>query len=198
MPVVHQFWPPGLWGPNLCTPVTSHTPCGSGENGCWLQTFRIFPVERFKRSLYWTIWRTVAVHSCPLSMINAAKLGIRATWFMCCSFRTHFKGAGWSTAIARVQLALVYRESRWGRDTPQKAWLKHSNRVQIALACRHSASGHGVSCIHAARVVANLWCLCALPSLIAVTYCLLLVALCHHSFCTYNAQLARPIMLCIV
>ena len=30
-----------------------------------------------------------------------------------------------------------------------KGWLKNSNRVQIALECRHS--GHRVSCIHGAR-----------------------------------------------
>ena len=46
---------------------------------------------------------TVAVQPCLPSMIHAAKLGIRATTtvvqFMRCSFRTHFKGAGYSTAI---------------------------------------------------------------------------------------------------
>ena len=38
------------------------------------------------------------------------------------------------------------------QNTLQRGWLKHSNRVQIALACRYR-----VSCIHAARVAAYLW-----------------------------------------
>ena len=44
-----------------------------------------------------------AVQSCPPSMIYNAQSGIQATTtvvlFMCCSFRTHFKGAGRNTAI---------------------------------------------------------------------------------------------------
>ena len=41
------------------------------------------------------------------------------------------------------------------QDTLQRAWLKHGNRVQIALVSSHSTSGHKVSCTHAARVAAN-------------------------------------------
>ena len=40
---------------NLFAPVTSRAPCGWGENGCLSRTFRIFPAERFKWSLYRTI-----------------------------------------------------------------------------------------------------------------------------------------------
>ena len=77
---------------------------------------------------------TVVVQSCLPSMIYAAKWGIWATTtvarFIRFSFRTHFKGASWSTATG---------------------------------------------------------CTLLLPPLIAVTCCLLLAAICRHSFYTCNA-----------
>ena len=83
---------------------------------------------------------TAAVQPCPPSMIYAAKSGRQATTtfvhFMCCCFRTHFR-----------------------------AWLEHSNRVQIAIACRHSV--HGVSCIHCATVAAT-HCVCCRPWLLSL------------------------------
>ena len=107
---------------------------------------------------------TAAVQPCLPPMIYAVKSRIQATTtvvqFMRCSFKTHFKGAGWSTVIEcslLLRTGTAYRESRQDRGTLYRAWLKHGNRVQIALACRHSASGHRVSCICAARVAAYLW-----------------------------------------
>ena len=46
------------------------------------------------------------------------------------------------------------------QDTPQRGKLKHSDRVHISLACRHSV--HGISCIHAAKVAAR-HCACCCP-----------------------------------
>ena len=69
------------------------------------------------------------------------------------------------------------------QDTPQRAWLKHSNREQIVLACRHSE--HGVSCVHGVRVAAT-HCVCCCPRLQS------LAAYCGHSICTCNAQLGSP------
>ena len=100
----------------------------------------------------------VAVQPCPPSMIFLAKSGRRAT-------------------LQLYSYALQFQ------DTLQRDWLKHSNRVQIALARRHS--GHRVPCIYCARVAAK-HCVCCCPWLQS------LAAYCCHSFCTCNAQLGSP------
>ena len=87
-----------------------------------LVNIKWIPVRRWIMSLwavlvshFWAWWwfhvqsplipssDNLAVQSCPPSMMYAVQSGIRATttvvWFMHYSFRTHFKGAGWSMAI---------------------------------------------------------------------------------------------------
>ena len=104
-------------------------------------------------------------------MIYAAKLRIQVTTtvvqFVCCSFRTHFKGVGWSSLL--LCAGTEYRESHRDRDALQRGWLKHGNRVQISLACRHCR--HRVSCIHGTRVAAK-HCVRCCPWLQSLaTYC---------------------------
>ena len=138
----------------ICTcPHHAHG-VAQGKNGCSSQRFQIS--LRVLQMIIILTDTIAAVQSCPPSMMYDAQLGIRATTtvvlFMCCSFRTHFKGAGQNMAIGCnliLHAGTAYRESRRGRDILQRGWLKYGNRLQIALACRHS--GHRVSCTNAAR-----------------------------------------------
>ena len=92
---------------------------------------------------------TVAVEPCPSSMIYTAKSWTRATttvaWFMRCSFRTRFKGAGWSTAMYIVQIALVCWNGghRVSCILGTRVAAKHCVRCRpwlqsLAAYCRHS------------------------------------------------------------
>ena len=87
-----------------------------GENGCCLWTFLIFLAEHFKWSLYWTKWK------------QQSKLA-RHQWYTL-----------WNCEYER--LLQLYSYVLQFQNTLQWGWLKHSNRMQIALACRH-----GVSCL---------------------------------------------------
>ena len=81
----------------------------------------------------------------------------------------------------------AYRESRQGRDTLQRGWLKYGNRVQIILACRHS--GYSYIEFHVSmcyRVAAKHCACCPLWLQSFAAYC------CRHSFCTCNTQFGSP------
>ena len=129
------------------------------ENACHSRTFHI------------SSEMTAAVQPCPPSIIYTAKLGIRVTtvvrFIMCCSFRTHFKGADGSN---RVQIALASRRTGHGvlclgKDALQRGWLKQGNTVQITLVCRRS--GHRV--LATARVAAK--CLASCHPWLQYTTC---------------------------
>ena len=122
-----------------------------------------------------------AVQPCLPSMIYAAKLWIWATITVVqlCATVQNTLQRGWLKHSNRMQIALACKHgvSCLGKDTLQKSWPKHSNKVHIALACWHS--GHRVSFIHGARVVARHF-VCCCPWLQSF------VVYCCHSFCTCN------------
>ena len=99
--LVRQFWPPGCGGPHLFAPIhITRTVC-SGRKWLPLANVLNFPCGALQMIII--SHTTAAVQPSPPSIIYAAKSGIRATTtvvrFMCCNFRTHIKGADWSTAI---------------------------------------------------------------------------------------------------
>ena len=142
----------------VCISCPDHNYMARAKNGwCRSRTFQIFLAKHFKWSLY------------------------RMTWKQQSNLAHHQWYRLWNREFE--QLLKLYGYALQFQDTLQRGWLKHSNRVQIALACRHSR--HRVSCIHAARVAAR-HCVCCHPWL------LLLAAYCRHSFCMCNAQLGFP------
>jgi len=148
------------------------------ENGCHSEPFEF------------SLWVSIisnetkeAVPRCPSSLIYAAKSGRQATtvvaWFICCSVRQ-----------------------------VSKEGLKHSNRVQIALACQLGSMCAAVfdcsrSCILAATAshpMLSLHPWCKSASYRRCVHChswLQSRAVhCHHVQCSASYE-ARPTMLCI-
>ena len=96
---VCQFWPS-----EFRDQIYLHlsTLCGSGSKWVPLASVLNFPFGAHKIIIIWNEM-TVAVQPCLPSKIHAAKSGIRATTtfvrFIRWSFRTHFKGDSWTSAI---------------------------------------------------------------------------------------------------
>ena len=107
---------------------------------------------------------------------------------MRCSFRTQFKGAGWSTAIgcklcAGIACIGCHSYTLCALPSLVVALLVATQLLQIALVSRRC--GHRVSCIHGARVEAE-HCVRSRPWLQSLT------AHCCHSFCTCSAVRLTP------
>ena len=102
MLVSHQFRHPGCRDQIYLQLSTLRAWCGLGRKWLLLADISNFPCGAIQVIVILTEM-TVAIQSCPPSMIYTLKLGIWATTtvvrFMHYSFRTHFKEAGWSTAI---------------------------------------------------------------------------------------------------
>ena len=100
-------------------PSTSCVLCGLGQKWLPLMDILNIPCGALQMIII-SNETTAAFQSCPPSNDIPYKIGNTSNYYCCMVYALQFQ------------------------DTLQRGWLKHSNRVQIALVCRHSR--HMVSC----------------------------------------------------